>query len=81
MYRSGAVRLVAAWLLVLLAGVNASAQELPGEYWGLENGYDDDMLYLHALVNYAHDLEWQLGWERRLLADNKFAPEPGQRLG
>ena len=70
MYRIRAVRLVAAWLLVLLAGVNASAQELPDEDWELENGYDDDMLYLHALVNYSHDLEWQLEWERRLLADN-----------
>jgi hypothetical protein len=70
MYRFGAVHLGAAWLLVLLAGVNASAQELPDEDWELENGYDDDMLYLHALVNYSHDLEWQLEWERRLLADN-----------
>lgn len=57
-------------LFALLSGVIVSAQELPDQEWALENGYDDDMLYLHALINYSHDLHWQLDWERRLLADN-----------
>lgn len=58
-------------MFVLLLCANASAQ-VPGEDWELENGYDDDILYLHSLVNYSHDLHWQLEWERRLLADNGF---------
>ena len=62
-----ALRLLA--LPILLLGANAIAQ-VPGQDWEFENGYDDDMLYLHALVNYSHDLHWQLEWERRLLADN-----------
>jgi len=57
-------------LSVLLLGANASAQELPKQPWQLENGYDDDMLYLHSLINYSLDLRWQLDWERRLFADN-----------
>ena len=55
----------------LLLGANAIAQ-VPDKDWELENGYDDDMLYLHALVNYSHDLYWQLDWERRLLQQNAF---------
>ena len=54
---------------VLLMSAIALAQ-VPDEDWELEEGYDDDMVYLHALVNYSHDLHWQLEWERRLLADN-----------
>ena len=58
-------------LFILSLCANASAQD-SGEDWELENGYDDDILYLHSLVNYSHDLHWQLEWERRLLADNGF---------
>ncbi len=56
-------------LPILLLTANAMAQ-VPGQDWEFEDAYDDDMLYLHALVNYSHDLYWQLEWERRLLADN-----------
>jgi hypothetical protein len=54
--------------MLLLA--KAAAAQVPQPEWELEDGYDDDMLYLHALVNYSHDLHWQLEWERRLLKDN-----------
>ena len=56
-------------LPILLFGATALAQ-VPGQDWELEEGYDDDILYLHALVNYSYDLHWLLEWERRLLADN-----------
>lgn len=56
-------------LAVLLLASTAQAQLLQEE-WELENGYDDDMLFLHALVNYSQDVYWQLEWERRLLKDN-----------
>ena len=35
-----------------------------------EDTYDEVLANLHELVNYAYDLEWELDWERRLLADN-----------
>ncbi|MDH4316652.1 MAG: hypothetical protein OEW68_17700, partial [Gammaproteobacteria bacterium] len=58
-------------LWALLLGASALAQE-PGEPWEYEDAYDDDILYVHALLNYSYDLEWQLAWEQRLLADNGF---------
>jgi len=56
-------------LSILLLAANAPAQ-LPDRDWELEDGYGNELLYLHALVNYSHDLYWQLEWEQRLLADN-----------
>ena len=35
------------------------------------------MLYLHALVNYSYDLQWQFNWERRQLADNAVRVNTG----
>lgn len=64
-------RLSNATLTFLLLAQSAIAQ-LPDPTWEFEDGVDDDMLYMHPLVNYAHDLYWQLEWERRLLADNSM---------
>jgi hypothetical protein len=49
-------------LTLLLCGASVSAQ-IPDEDWEFEDGYQTQMLYLHSLVNYAYDLEWQSEWE------------------
>jgi len=61
---------------ILLLGTSAMAQ-VPGPDWGFENPYRDQMLYLHSLVNYSHDLQWQFDWERRQLADNGLRIKTG----
>ena len=43
---------------------------LPDGTWEFEEAYDDQLVFVHSLVNYAFDLEWQFDWERRRLADN-----------
>ncbi len=53
----------------LALGETAIGQS-PGAEWEFQNGYDTDLLYLHALVNYAWDLEDQVHWEQRRFADN-----------
>ncbi len=63
-------------LASLAAGLPAAA-ELPGDPWELENGYETQLLYLHALVNYAYDVEWQFEWERRRFADNALRINTG----
>lgn len=63
-------------LLFLALSVNAAAQ-LPDADWDFEQPYRDQMLYLHALVNYSYDLQWQLDWEHRQLADNSLRVNTG----
>ncbi len=38
--------------------------------WPYEDFYDNSLVNLHQLGNYAYDVEWQLDWERQLLAGN-----------
>jgi hypothetical protein len=65
------------WLpAVLLLGTSATAQ-VPLSDWRFEDPYRDQMLYLHALVNYSHDLQWQFNWERRQLADTSLRVNTG----
>ncbi len=63
-------------LTLLLCGTGASAQ-VPDEDWDFEDGYQTQMLYLHSLVNYAYDLEWQYEWERRQFAGNSLRVNTG----
>jgi hypothetical protein len=63
-------------LTLLLCGTGASAQ-VPDDDWDFEDGYKTRMLYLHSLVNYAYDLEWQFEWERRQFAGNSLRINTG----
>jgi len=66
------------FLLFLLLACSASASaQLPDVDWEFEQPYRDQMLYLHALVNYSYDLQWQLDWESRQLADNALRVNTG----
>ncbi len=62
--------------VILLLGTNATAQ-VPDVNWAFEDPYRDQMLYLHALVNYSDDVQWQFDWERRQLADNALRVNTG----
>ncbi|MEM8766551.1 MAG: hypothetical protein AAGE43_03850 [Pseudomonadota bacterium] len=63
------VSLCAALTSLLMPGATLLAQ--PGEPdWPYEEFYDNSLVNLHQLGNYAYDLEWQLAWERQLLAGN-----------
>lgn len=42
-----------------------------------EDGYDNQLLYVHALVNYAFDLEWQYDWEREQFSANVLRVNTG----
>ncbi|MEE4160920.1 MAG: hypothetical protein V2I25_00340 [Woeseiaceae bacterium] len=64
-----------ALLAALLVAATANGQS--AEDWELENGYTTNLLYLHALVNYAWDLEDQANWERRRFADNALRVNTG----
>ncbi len=66
------------WLaILLLCPLTAVLAQTPGEEWDLEDGYETQLLYLHALVNYAWDGEWQYQFERRQLADNALRVNTG----
>ncbi len=60
-----------------LAAVAPALGQTPRADWEFQNGYDTNLLYLHALVNYAYDLEWQANWERRRFADNALRVNTG----
>lgn len=65
------------WLLpTLLLAAGATAQ-VPNAAWEFEDPYRDQMLYLHALVNYSYDLQWQIDWERRQFAGNALRVNTG----
>lgn len=55
--------------LALLLSSTAAAQR-PDGYFDFLHPYDDELLYVHPLINYAYDLQWQYEWERRQLSDN-----------
>ena len=61
---------------VLLCPALAFAQSA-GDRWDLLDGYDFNLLYVHSLVNYAYDLEWQANWERRRFAGNALRVNTG----
>ena len=63
-------------LTILLLGVSAVAQ-VPDDDWAFEDAYDDQLVYLHALVNYSFDLQWQFDWERRQFASNALRVNTG----
>lgn len=65
------------WVLATLLLSARAAAQLPDTDWSFENPYRDQMLYLHALVNYSHDLQWQFDWERRQLADSALRVNTG----
>lgn len=63
-------------LALLLCSTSASAQ-VADDDWLFEDAYQVQMLYLHPLVNYAYDLEWQYEWERRQFAGNSLRINTG----
>lgn len=48
-----------------------------GDRWDLLDGYDFDLLYVHSLLNYSYDLEWQANWERRRFVANALRVNTG----
>ena len=63
-------------LAFLLLATSANAQ-MRDANWEFEDPYKDQMLYLHALVNYSYDLQWQYDWERRQLVSNAIRVNTG----
>ena len=51
--------------------------DLPDDPWELENGYETELLFLHALINYSFDPQWQLDWEREQYVDNALRVNTG----
>lgn len=70
---ANAARLFFALLLI----TSSAGAQLPEENWEFEDGYQTQMLYLHAFVNYAYDLEWQYEWERRQFVGNALRINTG----
>ncbi|MFK8015394.1 MAG: hypothetical protein AB8G17_08120 [Gammaproteobacteria bacterium] len=65
------ITVVACWL-----GPVAGAQSLT-EPRPFEDGYDNELLYVHALANYAFDLAWQFDWERTQFSKNAVRVNTG----
>ena len=63
-------------LAFLLLATSANAQ-MRDANWELEDPYKDQMLNLHALVNYSYDLQWQYDWERRQFVSNAIRVNTG----
>lgn len=61
---------------ILLLAASASGQ-VPDADWEFEDPYRDQMLYLHALINYSYDLQWHLDWQRRKLSGNALRINTG----
>ncbi len=61
----------------LLLGTAAARAQAPVVDWPFENGYRDQMLYLHALVNYSFDVDSQFEWERRRFVSNALRIRTG----
>ena len=70
-------RPVLAVLTLLLFCPSHGSEVSAGDRWDLLDGYDFDLLYVHSLVNYAYDLEWQANWERRRFVDNGLRVNTG----
>ena len=63
--------IVACWISPAVAAQSLS------ESRPFEDGYDNELLYVHALVNYAFDLAWQFDWERTQFASNALRINTG----
>lgn len=65
-------------IMIIALCVSAAARaELPRDDWEFEDGYRNDLLYVHALSNYAWDLEQQFDWERQQYTANAFRVNTG----
>ena len=71
------MRIIGAWALAAVLFANVAAAQLPDQNWEFEDAYRDQMLYLHALVNYSYDLQWQMDWEKRQFAGNALRVNTG----
>ena len=71
------MRFFGAWAIAALLYTNFASAQLPDEDWEFEDAYRDQMLYLHALVNYSYDLQWELDWERRQFTGNALRVNTG----
>jgi hypothetical protein len=40
--------------------------------WPYDDAYDDNMLYLHALINYDYNALWKFRWEEKQFSSNGF---------
>ena len=63
-------------LLTMVIALGARA-ELPQEDWAFEDGYRNDLLYVHALANYSWDLQAQFEWERHQFTNNALRVNTG----
>lgn len=64
-------------LLLFVVAADVCDAQVPDADWELEDGYASELNYVHSLVNYAFDLEWQYDWERRRFADNALRVNTG----
>ena len=53
--------------LLLLSPLSASDTD-----WSYAHTYDDQMLYLHSLINYNYNARWQFRWEEKQFSANGF---------
>lgn len=63
--------------IALLLSAQAVYADLPQDDWAFEDGYRNDLLYVHSLVNYAWDLEAQYAWERKQFVNNSLRVNTG----
>ena len=66
-----------AYYIALLFSAVAVRAEVPQENWAFEDGYQNDLLYVHALANYSWDLEAQLAWELSQFTNNALRVNTG----
>lgn len=71
------MRIFRLWVLPILLLAKSATAQLPDTDWEFEDPYRDQMLYLHALVNYSYDLQWQFDWERRQFVNNSLRVNTG----
>ena len=64
-------------LLIVFVSGPVFAQFPDEDNWELEDGYQNDLLFLHEFVNYSFDPAWQFDWERRRFADNALRINTG----
>ena len=55
-------------LLLLLSGLIFAGEP----DWPYADGYDDNMLFLHALINYDYSAQWYYDWEKQQFDENSF---------
>jgi len=71
------MRFTRLWVLAVLPLAVSTMAQVPNSDWTFEDPYRDQMLYLHALLNYSYDLQWQFDWERRQLVGNSLRVKTG----